>query len=546
MADESAQDYRIGQTIDGQWLILDIKRGGMGRVYICQQIGQQRYERGNALGVLKTPLKDLLLGSPEVMDSFFAEAANWISLAAHPNVVLAYGVEMHGRLPFIAMEYVEGGVTVADEIIEGRTTWCEALRVGLGAARGLAHAQKSAGLSHGDIKPQNVLLTRSGVAKVTDFGFSVSLNTGLGVSDGWLVGTRGFMAPEMYLGRTRPTEASDIYAFGMMLFSMATRHSPPAADPSGVFTPDIPGTIAELINDCVQREPSARPRAFSDIVERLEGAHRELLGVEPLPDSQPDLPAQVDALRNAALSWLNLGEWNKAESLAHRAIEADGTNWQAHSTLGLIRLEAADCSSALRSFEHAHALSPKTLGPVVNAVQANHGLGDVEATARWLRLAVRRAAALGTFESLDVISNVIADTLAPDDALRLCDAIVQGNAEAAITWNNRAILLRRAGRFDEALASAEHALAINPTYAKAWNNKSNALLHLARFGEALESAEQALQLDPLLTGPYLAKASSLAQMDRFADARTCIAEALRLKPGDPQLIRAQHTFSDAR
>lgn len=556
MTHNARGDYEVGGTIEGRWLIRDIKKGGQGRVYICEQIGRQ-YERGDSLGALKTPLKHLLLGNPEVLEAFYAEAANWIALPAHPNVVLAYGVELHGRLPYIVMEYVDGGATVADEIIAGRASWREAITIGLGAARGLAHAQAAAGLSHGDIKPANVLLTRSGTAKVSDFGFSVSLQTGVGASDGWLVGTPGFRAPEMYQGHTRPAQAADIYAFGVMLFQMVARRSPLPTFPDAIncredapdpraFVPETPPPIAALINACLQRDPAGRPSSFADIVERLESAHREWLGRAAVPDAQPDLPSPADALRNAAQSWLNIGEWNKADGLVRRAIETDPGNWPAHSTLGLIKLEAGDFAGALRAFEQAHALAPHELLPFVNAAQACHGRGDRAATSHWLSLALGRARSQDTMESLDPISNVICERLPAGEALALCDAIIADNPHAATTWNNRAIVLRRAGRIAESLESAERAVAINPVYAKAWNSRANALLQVGRFEEALTSAVQAIELDPLLTGPYLAKASALAQQRRFDAARACIAGALQLKPGDPLLIQARDRFAEAR
>lgn len=541
-----APDLAAGDVIASRYRVLDVKQGGLGRVYLCDQLGTS-YQRGDSRCALKTPIPSLLRET-DVIDSFIDEAVNWVSLPPHPNTVLAYGVEMHARLPYIVMEYVDGGTTLADLIVRGEHSWQLALKAGIGLARALSHAQMTGRLSHGDLKPNNVMWTPAGAAKLTDFGFSKSLVSGRGVKEGWRVGTQGFIAPEMYADAPMPTQASDMYAYGVTLFQCATARA--AGDYSGVTTADVcslapgmPGALAELIVACVRTAPRQRPAGFAEILEQLQSIHAAVSGGPAPDDPSPDLPSPSEALRNAAQSWLNVGEWNKARALAKQAIEHDASNWHAHNALGLVYREAGEHGAARRCFLEAHALDAHEIVPVVNAALSANDQGDKDDAGRLLLKALDLADLTGQWSQIDGVSSLIVDLFAAGEALELLERVLSANPRAAITWNNRAILLRRARRSADALDSANRAIAINPVYAKAWSNRATAEVELARWDDAVESADQAIALDPLLTGPYLAKATALAQSGRLPQARACLAGAIALKPGDPQLQQAQVMFS---
>ena len=102
--------------------------------------------------------------------------------------------------------------------------------------------------------------------------------------------------------------------------------------------------------------------------------------------------------------------------------------------------------------------------------------------------------------------------------------------------------MRRMKCPEEALASADRAIALNAAYAKAWVNRANALVELHRFAEAQASASQALDFDPCLSGAYCAKTTALAQMNRLSEARDVIRSGLSLLPDDPLLQKAARVF----
>ena len=545
----TGEALKKGDWIAARYRILDILNGAFGRVYICEARTGETYLRGDSRVALKTPLRQHLTG-PGALEAFHTEAANWIALGAHPNLVLAYGVEEHLRLPFVVMEYVGGARSLHHEIQAGRMNWLRALWVAVDVARGLAYAERRLGLVHGDLKPPNLLITQEGAVKVADFGLSVLAGDR---EDDAFAGTFGYVAPEMYLEAPQRTSRTDVYAFGATLFEAVTGQRPfPDSQPwlnqvkappdPRQANPGLPAPFADLILACLARDPDQRPAGFQELVPALEALHLRLQGTPPPPSPEPDAPAQADALANLAGSWLNLGRLEQAEDAARKALRADPGHWKAHCAMGNVRLRRGDAPGALASFEAAHRSAPDEVIPLLNAALAAREAGDDPRTSTWLERAVRRCGERGRYAELDAASLLLVERLPAGEALDLLDRILAEDPAAVMTWNNRAILLRRQGRPEEALASAGQALAINPIYAKAWSNRATALVDLGRFEEALESGTRALELDPRLAGAYAAKATALAQLGRLAEARASIQNGLRILPGNPLLLRAEQAF----
>ena len=548
----SGEFLKVGDWIAARYRILEIFQGGFGRVYVCEAKTDEQYRRGDHLVALKTPLRRHLAG-PDALELFYTEAAHWISLGPHPNLVLAYGLEEHQRLPFLVVEYIQGARSLHQEICAGRMNWLRGLWIALDVARGLAHAEQSLGLVHGDLKPLNLLITPKGSVKITDFGLSMLRRDQNQENGETLVGTLGYLAPEMYAGQTKRTTATDVYAFGVTIFETVTGHNPFPMDEPWLNVlldppnprqsePELPEAFAELILACLHREPEDRPASFQAITRRLERLHQTLTGNPPPPSPEPDAPAQADALTNLSHSWLNLGRLEEARDAAKRALRIAPDHWKAACALGNVRLKRGDALGAVDCFEAAHEYAPGEVIPLVNAALACHESGNEDRATHWLAEALQRCQARGAFAALDPVSRLLVDRLSEDEALGLLDRIVFEDPGAVITWNNRAVLLRRQGRPEEALVSADQALAINPIHAKAWSNRATILVELERFGDAIESSDQALALDPSLAGAYAAKATALAQLNRLPDAQACIQNGLRILPGHPLLQRAEAMF----
>ena len=540
--------FQPGETIGGRYEVQKILRGGFGLVYICRQIGPEQYARSGNMVALKTPLPRHL-ATAELREMFLAEAAHCVALGSHPNLVLAYGVEEHNRLPYLVLEYIPDARSLVDEIIAGTTDWRTTLRTGLGIARGLAFA----GLVHGDLKPQNILLGPDGTAKVADFG--LALSTDDVADETTLAGTRGFFSPEMLSGQPARTLATDIYAYGVVLYLSATRHFPfppdeaasnvtqPAADPRDIVA-EIPADLASLILHCLERNPVHRPATFAEIASKLEQFHLTLLGVKPASEHLPDVPGKADALVNAAQSWINLGRLSQAEAAARQALALQPENWKAHCALGAALMASNDPSGAFASFSAAHEFATDVIEPMINAALTASTLGRKDDARRWLTLAIHRCAEENTFAPLDGCSQLAIELLAEKDAYDLIHRILSDDPRAAMTWNNRAVLMRRMGAPGLALDSAEQALALHPAYAKAYVQKANALLELGRTEEAMEAAERALALDITLAGAHAARFSALATLGRFAEAAACVERGLSVLSGNELLLSARRKLRE--
>lgn len=151
-----------------------------------------------------------------------AEIASSIN---HPNIVQILSWHEINKVPFYAMEYVEG--ENADELVRrrGRLPLTEALRIVLEAANGL-EALHRADIIHRDIKPENILISRDGRVKITDFGISRHTeDIQREVQEGKIAGSPRFMSPEQARGEAA-TGHSDIYSLGAVLYFLLTGHAP--------------------------------------------------------------------------------------------------------------------------------------------------------------------------------------------------------------------------------------------------------------------------------------------------------------------------------
>src|SRR5271154_796763 len=159
----------------------------MGVVYKAHQLNLNRTI------ALKMVLAGRHATAPEL--ARFLVEAEMVARLDHPNIVKIHQVGQHEGLPFIALEYVEGG-TLADQI-HGQT-WPpqQAAQLLERLARAMHHTPHQ-GVGHPEPKPANILLTNAEAPKITDFGLAKLVRTGTGLtSTGAIIGTPTYMAPE--------------------------------------------------------------------------------------------------------------------------------------------------------------------------------------------------------------------------------------------------------------------------------------------------------------------------------------------------------------
>ncbi len=317
--------------------------GGMGEVYRARDT---RLGRDVAVKVLPQHLST----QPEVRARFEREA-KMISSLNHPNICVLFDIGVENGVDYLVMELIEGD-TLAERLTRGPLPPADLLRFGAQIADALDRAHR-AGVVHRDLKPGNVMLTRSG-AKLMDFGLSriVGLAGQAGGSghslsalahsptmaqpltaEGTLLGTFQYMSPEQLEGREADAR-SDIWALGCVLYEMATgrrafegrsqasliaailEREPAAVGEAPQSTGAIavggpPPGIERLIKNCLAKDPEDRIQTAHDVKLRLQGiadaAALSGAGVASAPASIADVAAPRNLSRrladSARLAW---------------------------------------------------------------------------------------------------------------------------------------------------------------------------------------------------------------------------------------------------
>ena len=532
----SEEPLQAGDIIGGRFRIFGIAEGGFGRVFFCKHGGT-----GESYA-LKAPRR-CHLHEPALAGHFRAEAKRWMELGVHPHLVRAFGVEEHGGLLFLVLEYVDGGRTLADDLVGGTCNWRTTLSMACGLADALAYAEQFAGLIHGDIKPLNILLTPAGAAKLTDFGISYArLHE---ADENALAGTPGYLAPELLDGVPRST-ATDIFAFGRTLWQSATGSlflpEDPHATVEGVMliTPETPAPLAGLITACMHPDPSKRPLTFAMLRHDLQALHLQLTGdiFQPLELPPPGVTSEKEAARyayNLSDSAMALGNHLQAAELARRAIEIDPGYWLGYDALGRALTALGNYHEAETSLLHAVRLQPED--PMLHALvaDARFRAGSPDTA----RSALHQALALANKHSktgeLDFVSALIVQLLPPAHALAWLDEIVAAKPQASKAWVNRAAVLRLLNRPAEALECARQAANLNPGSAFAWAALSGALLDSGLGGEALEAIDRAMSFDNAQPSFYAQKCVILVSLGQGAEGQALFSIAIGKWPDSPEL-----------
>src|SRR5919204_4758585 len=187
--------------------------GGMSSVYRAHD---RQLERLVALKLLH----DRYLGDEDAVERFKREARSAAALS-HPNIVTVIDRGEHEGRPFIVFEYVVGQSLKQRIVEQGPMPVPEALRLALQIGGALAFAHEH-GLVHRDVKPQNVLVSDDGLAKMTDFGIARSLDVKRGLTQtGTVLGTSEYIAPEQAQG-AGVDERTDVYSLGVVLYELLT------------------------------------------------------------------------------------------------------------------------------------------------------------------------------------------------------------------------------------------------------------------------------------------------------------------------------------
>jgi serine/threonine protein kinase/Tfp pilus assembly protein PilF len=270
----------VGQTISHYKIIEKLGAGGMGKVYLAEDL---QLKRQVALKFLPSELiRD------EQTRSRFVHEAQAASALDHPNIGTVYEINENEENPFIAMAYYAGG-TLSEKIAKKSLTFEQTITITIHLAEGLQKAH-SKDIVHRDIKPANILFSEEDEPKIIDFGLAKFLNQSLITRTGTTVGTLAYMSPEQAQGK-EVDHRTDIWAMGVILYEIlsgerpfkgeydqAIMYSIVNEDPEFItkIRNDIPIALEQIVDKALNKNPDKRFQSMEDFCEALKSALDEM------------------------------------------------------------------------------------------------------------------------------------------------------------------------------------------------------------------------------------------------------------------------------
>lgn len=267
---------KVGMMIGNRYEIIEkIGTGGMSDVYKSKD---HKLNRFVAVKVMKQEFSE----NQSFVDKFRVEAQAAAGLI-HPNIVNVYDVGEDKGIYYIVMELVEG-ITLKRYIEKkSRLSGREAISIAIQVCMGIEIAHNN-GIIHRDIKPQNIIISREGKAKVTDFGIAKAATSNTITSN--VMGSVHYTSPEQARGGFSDIK-SDIYSMGITIFEMVTgrvpfngettvaiaiKHIQEEVPAPRSFVPEVPLAIDRIVTKCCQKSPDRRYQSMAELIADLKYA----------------------------------------------------------------------------------------------------------------------------------------------------------------------------------------------------------------------------------------------------------------------------------
>ncbi len=269
MRDERAKSeggVLMKKQIGGYKLVRRIGEGGMGEVYLAEQLNMHRQV---ALKILHAKWSD----DEEFRKRFLLEARA-VGKLSHQNLIGVYDVGKYQGLYYFSMEYIDG--VTADDLIrhDGQIAIEKCLDICLQVCQALRYLS-SQHIVHRDIKPANIMLTKEGVVKLGDFGFIQAATYDKELSqEGTTIGTPDYISPEQARGERDLDVRSDIYSLGATLFHMLTGRT--------LYT----GSCSQVMRDHIETDPPKLAELRKDVPPELQRMLAKMIAKLPLDRHQ--------------------------------------------------------------------------------------------------------------------------------------------------------------------------------------------------------------------------------------------------------------------
>ena len=494
----------IGQKIE---VYKVLPPGGFGLVYLVY------HHQAKSVYALKT-FKDEFLKNPRIRELFHREADIWVNLGYHANIVRANFVEkIAGRL-YVAMEYVapnrEEMNTLEAYLKRRPPNLVQTLRWSIQLCYGMEHAYSKGICSHRDIKPSNIMITQDKTLKITDFGLASVLNA----SNAWkeLAGTPEYMPPEQFRNLDNCDERSDIYAFGVVLYQMATSGKLPFTagclddsleEKKRFWTlsilhrekpiPQLDSPLFPIIQHCLEKDPSRRYQTFKELRKDLGELLKRQNGEVIKPPKISEL--NIVELSNMGVSLIRLGRVDEAIATLKRVAKLDPTFGSVHSNLGKAYSQKGLYEQAIAEFRRSIEIDPNDAMFHSNLGVAYQNIGRSDQAIIELKRSIE---------------------LDPNDASSHC--------AIGIAYHKKGLL-------DPAITELKRAIELDPYLHIARGNLGLVYSYKGWIDQAITELRRAVDLDPYYSGGH-GDLGALYAMKGWTDL--AILELKRAIDSDPE------------
>lgn len=304
------------EIISHYHILKKLGSGGMGEVYLAEDTALRR----------KVALKFFIPLSPGAAEAKtrFKQEAQLAASLNHPNIVTIYEVDEWEGKPYISMEYVEG--KTLREVMEsaaGSPLPIErALDIAAQICEGLKEAHRH-GITHRDLKPDNILIDKNGRVKILDFGLAKLKGAVKITKDSTRMGTPEYMSPEQITG-AEVDQRTDIFSFGIILYELLSGKLPFTGErdisvfynilnedprPLSGHRPEAPEWLCGVVERALQKNPAQRFSGIDEVLARLsnDATRSPISGATTALPGVPETPARRPLRSSAAFARIIAG-----------------------------------------------------------------------------------------------------------------------------------------------------------------------------------------------------------------------------------------------
>jgi serine/threonine protein kinase/TolB-like protein/Tfp pilus assembly protein PilF len=583
-------DGMIGKKLTHYEIVEKLGAGGMGEVYLAEDAELDR----------RVAIKFLAPGystKPEVLGRFAREAKAAATLN-HPNIITIYDVGVYEERPYIVMEHVDGEA-LSDVIARKDCSIERALELGMQIFEGLSAAHED-GVVHRDIKPDNILIDKSGRVRILDFGLAKLQDATAITAEETTLGTAAYMSPEQARG-SNVDARSDLFSAGVVLYEMIAGQRPfPGDHPSAVlyaivnedpyplrrFNNNVSDGLERIVTKLLAKDPDARYPSAKGVLVDLRAEQRSsapgVLRVEKGAGSRKrmwiGIAAAVAVVGALAIFFGRGGqepgpgaviapEKPSIAVMAFVNMSDDASNEYFSDGIAEELLNLLAKIPELKVISRSSAFSYKGKNVPLHKIAEELGVSNIlEGSVRKAGDRVRITAQLIEANSdahlwSDTYDRTLDDIFAiqediASEVVEQLKVTLLGGVPAVRETDPKAYALYLQGRYlssrgghedrEKAIALFKQAIAIDPEYPEAWDGLSRVYANQAAnglrpvdegFRLGREAAEKALSIDPDFAAAH-AILGWIAMLDHsdLSTAALHFERALRSAPQDAKIL----------